>query len=452
MPEQSLGELKQLSVPALRHAELVNLARIESPNKAYELASVRWPRRQAKATRSLAILRRDYGVEALEAFLMEHARPQGSEHAQGEDEMQLDTFYPVGMKGVVFLHKYTTSDPETLQLRHLTGDGAKDVKLSDEVARLGLDVMGTKVLVHRVINSMLDQWATPKVDQPFGGSMWAAAVVAVRTYLPEETELLKKVLLATVVYEGGHERGPIGLMWAILPKVDSQKTTLQDVVNYLLEIGCTEQEVRAAWVEMLKLRQRRKFIIGCITEWWKKLKFGKHGLNKDVDELARQLLLYELNDILVNGCADWNQSRGHGCQLPEDYLHIIDFLLSQTDFDWHYRNEETMELIESYFVQSIARGKVGTAFYMLARYGHNFGICGEHDERDREKRPEVVMVRLMRAAIDRAEESRNYGIAAALAEHIGEMEVADRNREIARSLKQLVALDFAFYHSVDMHK
>ena len=74
MPEQSLDELKRLSLPALRHAELVNLARTESPNKAYELASVRWPRRQAKATRFLAMVRRNHGPEALEAFIMEHAQ------------------------------------------------------------------------------------------------------------------------------------------------------------------------------------------------------------------------------------------------------------------------------------------------------------------------------------------------------------------------------------------
>ena len=222
MSEQSLDELKQLAVPALRHAELVNLARTESPNKAYELAMVRWPRRQAKATRSLAILRRDHGVEVLETFLMEHARPQGSEHAQGEEKMQLDTMYPEGVRGVVFVHNFHTYEVDTLSLRHIVGQTHKDIRLSDEITRLSLDAEGTKVLVRRLVNAMLDQWATDKVRQFFYGSMWGSAIMAVRIHLPEETELLKKVLLAAVVYEGGHEKHTLGLIRAILPNPDYQ--------------------------------------------------------------------------------------------------------------------------------------------------------------------------------------------------------------------------------------
>lgn len=86
MPEYSLEELQQLAQPALQHAELVQLASTQSPNKAYELASTQWPRRQAKAVRFLAILRRDHGMEAMQAFIssMEHARPKGTGHAQGD--------------------------------------------------------------------------------------------------------------------------------------------------------------------------------------------------------------------------------------------------------------------------------------------------------------------------------------------------------------------------------
>lgn len=82
---KGLDELTRLAVPALRHAELVALAREHSPSKAQELASGRWPRRQARACRFLAMVRRDYP----EAFVglvnnhpSEHAHPNGSDGAR----------------------------------------------------------------------------------------------------------------------------------------------------------------------------------------------------------------------------------------------------------------------------------------------------------------------------------------------------------------------------------
>lgn len=452
MPEQSLDELRQLSLPALRHAELVNLARTESPNKAYELASVRWPRRQAKATRFLAMVRRDHGPEALEAFIMEHARPNGSEHAQGGDEMKFETMYPEGVRGVVFVHNFHgPNDPNTLHLRHFTGEGHRDVNLREEINRFQLDEAQTKVLVRRVLQAMLDQWATPKVQQFFYGSMWGSALLVARTYLSEDRELLKKLLLAAVVYEGGHEKHVNGLVHAILPN-PTNESVLQDVINYLLESGCTEEEVRTAWTEMLRTRQRDRFKTVCITEWWKGLKVGEYDLKKEAEPIARQLLLYELNDILVNGCFDWNNPNyTKNGRAPEDFMEVVDFLLFQTDYDWHSRNEETRELVESYFVQCVARGKVGTAHYMLVRYGKWFSFWNEYASKSDEM-PNAAMERLMRAAVEKAEESRSYGTATALAEYIGETETADRFREMARSLKQRVALDHAFYHAVDMHK
>src|SRR3989344_5597494 len=178
MPEQSVDELKQLSLPALRHAELVNLARTESPNKAYELASLRWPRRQAKATRSLAILRRDYGQPALEAIILEHARPTGTEHAQGDTQMTIDQLYPDGVRDVVFFHDCTSPrDTDTLHIRRFTGTNYTDLKFSEEITRLELDEPQTRTLVSRVVKAMLEQWANPKAQQFFYGTMWSSALL-----------------------------------------------------------------------------------------------------------------------------------------------------------------------------------------------------------------------------------------------------------------------------------
>lgn len=81
MPQQSEDELKRLAHPALAHAELVSLASQHSPSKAQELAGGRWPRRQARACRFLAMLRRDY-PEAFEVYInhpSEQAHPDNPE-------------------------------------------------------------------------------------------------------------------------------------------------------------------------------------------------------------------------------------------------------------------------------------------------------------------------------------------------------------------------------------
>ncbi len=95
MKTEPLDELETAALPALQHAELVRLARDAnlSPKRVQEEAiSRRWPTRQAKAARSLAILRRDRGSEALEAFITrtEYARSGQpvTEHTRSRTTME----------------------------------------------------------------------------------------------------------------------------------------------------------------------------------------------------------------------------------------------------------------------------------------------------------------------------------------------------------------------------
>ena len=78
MAKRSADELRKLAHPALRHAELVRLASENSPNKASELASGRWPRREARACRFLAILRRDF-PQAFQACINPHQSTLGQQ-------------------------------------------------------------------------------------------------------------------------------------------------------------------------------------------------------------------------------------------------------------------------------------------------------------------------------------------------------------------------------------
>ena len=371
--------------------------------------------------------------------------------------MTIDQLYPDGVRDVVFFHDCTSPrDTDTLHIRRFTGTNYTDLKFSEEITRLELDEPQTRTLVSRVVKAMLEQWANPKAQQFFYGTMWSSALLAMRKYGMDKagafpSALFQKTLLATVIYQGGHDKYTRGLVLGILPNPEDNSTR-QDAINYLLEMECTEDEVREAWIEMLRTRQREKFLTTRIVEWWQDLKIGKNDLRKEVEPIAQALILYELKDALVGGCFDWNnpQYTSYGTA-PEDFLKIMDFLVSSSGYDWYTKNEEARDLVESYFVECLARGKVGTAFYMLVRYGKKFGLCkwDDHGGKDwqTDQQPNAVMERLMRAAIAKAEERNSYGIATALAEHIGEIEKADSWRNMARHLHQIVALDVYFYHT-----
>jgi hypothetical protein len=90
-PDARVEELKHEAQGAISYPELVALATdvSNSPNRAQTLAASRWPRRQARATYFLAQLRRDFPNEFAQLVSktptpIEHARPNGTEHAQGE--------------------------------------------------------------------------------------------------------------------------------------------------------------------------------------------------------------------------------------------------------------------------------------------------------------------------------------------------------------------------------
>src|SRR3989339_336390 len=92
---QSIEELEKAGRFALPHSELVDLAKDPSLSvKQVQRAAVarKWPPRQVKAVRALAILRRDHGSEALEGFItrMECARRDQPETEQAQRRRQME--------------------------------------------------------------------------------------------------------------------------------------------------------------------------------------------------------------------------------------------------------------------------------------------------------------------------------------------------------------------------
>lgn len=472
MAEYSLEELRQLSGSALQHAELIQIAGEETPNKAYELASVRWPRRQAKATRFLAMLRRDHGLEAFN-LTVEQARPAGTERAQGEGAMKkLDDVFPSGVRNVRFDDgNGGTVRREPLDIGVVIGVGSKQqlvATLGELKEQLSLtEEQQLVLLVRRVIDAMFAQWTTPELAtrQPFYGHMWEVALEAARAFLTEEDELIKKLIRACVIYYGGSTKDHTGgsLACYILPNRPTKDTPvpegssrLQELINYLTgKAGFTPKEVRAMWVEMLNLRVKHHFFSWYITSLLEDIDlFDKH--RGEVSPIIERLLLHNLQGILLRNNISWSKpgARGGGVA-PEWYLDHIERLTYSVDFDWK-RNDNVIGQIEDMFVRCVAQGDLATAFYMLVRFGDRLGLVGyinsHSDYSEKEARDiEAVLEKFARAAVAIAEAKGDFGVATALAEHVGDVVEADRLRPRARGMNQRIALNYPLVHTTISH-
>ncbi len=456
MPEHTLDELKELAKPALRHAELIDIARAETPNSADTKASIRWPRRQAKATRFLAMLRRDYGQQAFEAYLLEHARPQGSEHAQGVRMITFDSVYPVGVQ---HLHFYVPPGGEgrRLETLHIAEfrvgwpHRKNEVLLNDEVARLNLNKNKEEELVRRVIASMFASHENLEYRRSVGGDIWAAALVAVRELLPKDKELYKKVLLAAVFYMGIRAEHPgvfAQSIGASLPKGASwnnAQMSLQCAIDHLLKQGCSEVEVAKVWADMLDTRSKQGYHAVLVYSWWAGLKIGKIQVddynNGIAQPAARHCVRGELSWFLENDGSDFGEH--YGDAVEEGRMRVLQSMVNDCGLDWCWK--EGREMLEEMIATCLARGQAGKAFYFFVRFGKSFQL---HDE-DRDcRRTDTVRTKftpLVRGAIDKAKDVNNIGVASALAEYLGETAVADELRERARHLKQPIILEFMFY-------
>lgn len=453
MPEYTSEELQKLAKPALQHAELVRLARTETPSKAYELASTRWPRRQAKATRFLAMLRRDHGQRAFEVLITQ------TEHAQGGNIMvTLESLYPDGIRNVVFAPRAYTPDQLVIWFFVNDEQTTKKVNFQEEVNRLKLDSKQTQTLVRRIINAMLAQWATPKVKQFSYGGIWASAALAMRTYLPEDRKYYRKILAATIVYHGGCSKDPVGLLTAVISQEELAKVeqtdedknrlsglmpdkSLQLVIDHALKYFTTE-ELKDLWRQMLQMRMRENFVTVCIVEWWKNLEIDGKYLNNCggvVEKTAQQCLVRDLRNLLFE-----DEGSGHYLKITyEDYFDMLEGLAS-TCWDW-CRSEQGQEWFEDVLINCLARGQAAKASIVLARFGRYFNFCSFEPTLSERVKFEESLHRSIRGAIELALENKNFGIACALAEYIGEHERADELRQKARHYEQKIALDFTFY-------
>lgn len=435
MPEHSLEDLKTDSMPALRHAELVSLARRETPNGAYEYALARWPRRQAKAVRFLAILRRDYGNEAFEAFLMEHARPQGTEHAQGANvmtEQSFDHVFPGGLSRVFIVGN--RRDGRGLGLyRHNTHGENEYVLLADIQSEHKLTREQMYELVRHVIEQSFKYWERePKMLHP---NYCRSALDAYTVYLPQlmdGTSLTKRLLLLTV-RAAGRSNSPRDLICAILEVRDDKGRTLQEVISDLAT-KIPLKEIVAAWADMLQIRDEQSFISEVNAPFWQGL-----SIDAPVSTIAQSTIqkwaYRDLEFALKTGC------RGHD---PKHAMDELGKLLAACDYTWR-RSVQFLDEVEGWVVDCLAQGEGSRAAYVLSRFGKLLGYHEGDAAGRREDKVTGHLKRMARGAVDEAEDRGNFGVASALSEYVGNFMEADRLRLAARARGERCQMDWTFY-------
>lgn len=404
----------------------------------------------------LAILLRDHGQRAFEALIIktEHAQFKGMEHAQGVNGMKvtLNSLYPMGIRNVVFESHAVTTDHLTIVF--LGSGKPRKIKFLEEIDHLKLDADQTRTLVRRIVNAMLAQWATPKVNQPTGGYMWCSAMLAVRTYLADDREFYRKVLAATIVYHGGCAKDPVALLRAVIPQEEIAKIeqtekdknrmsgmmpdkSLQLVIDHSLKYFSPE-ELSDLWRKMLEMRFREGYHTSYIMEWNGNIKIADKYI--EANDVRRQCLIRDLRKLSKEHSYDPTRS-----QIEFTDEHMMWQLESLATHSWEWlQTTEGKECFDGLIVECMATGQVAKAAAFLARLSDFSNRCSSAYFSCEKEKFDEPFFRLMHRAVDLAVEVHSFGVATALAEYLGETERADELRKYARLYGQKVALDPIF--------
>jgi len=253
----------------------------------------------------------------------------------------------------------------------------------------------------------------------------------------KQAEMQKRFLHTTLVHEGGSQKYVQGLTRSI---IGPEQHSLQDIVSYLFAHGFTESEVLQAWYEMLEMRFRNNFLTPNIFEFMNGVMINGSDLKvfKEIQPVCQLMIVREFKNVLVDGCFD---SGPVPKRSTEEFMKMLHTLLFCTIHDW--QRGELATIVKGHLIHCLARGAVGTAQHILIRFGYYMGLFSGNLTDS-----EVTLMKFMPAAMVTAENVlKQYGVACALAEHLGKAKEADRLREKARTAQQRVALNYMFYHA-----
>lgn len=368
------------------------------------------------------------------------------------DETKL-RLYPEGMKGVR-LWLDGGNHFECLAILPAKSeselDGTDKVMLSAEVERLDLNTAETDVLIGRIVRSMLEHYP----DLYTGGLShicWTAALVAMRelvaerrqlAHVPKAVDLYKAVLRNTVLSVATQTDDPRYLVRAIIPSSAAEQSpneSLQDVIHYLVHIRAdgevfSPEEVLEMWEEAITHRYRSGMLLVRVIAYWRHLTVAEQSVRAYAADTIREMVLEELRRATA-GYRGGKQRLSWG--RSSDGVEMTGLLL---DAGKEWRNGPFRVVLEEELVIALSRGYVTTVSFIIACIGKLVGLWAEGASGPTQA---DCLKRLMKEAISKAEIRGRFGIAAALAHHVGDIRAARCLSVRAEKRIQAIALDHA---------
>ncbi|MBP6944691.1 hypothetical protein KBD61_06295 [Patescibacteria group bacterium] len=316
-----------------------------------------------------------------------------------------------------------------------------------------LDFSGDADQARRLIESLIQNSSVLHLQVPHSlERVWEASFRALREYFPRDRELKKRLLLATIRWA----KAPDGDSVFRYPQYKSfgvtnaekilafsifgtTKKSFEDIMQLMIDLGCTFEEIRDVWVERcIHLAPDRPLFIKFIRWCTKHFEYRAH-------EVMRPIFSRYYMRIL---------SGEFGCEVPRTTVEFLDYLVfigyqSATMIDF---GDDSLRV---QLTECISYGRMGAAFFLWNRYSprnhHSYSERGTvsafsslfEDERIA-KREDIFFFYIKRALLLSVAAQR-FGVAAALAEEIGESsEEVDRLRALAREHGQSIRLEWRF--------
>lgn len=320
-----------------------------------------------------------------------------------------------------------------------------------------LDFSGDTDEARRLIESLIRNSSALHLQMPHSlERVWEASFRALREYFPRDDELKKRLLLATIRWV----KAPDGNSVFRYPQYKSfgvtnaekilafsifgtAKKSFEDIMQLMIDLGCTFEETRDVWVERFINHDPDRPLFIKFIRWCTK-RVEHRGC-----EIAQPVFSSYYFRIL---------SGEFGCEVPRSFIEFLDHLVFIGN-QYYTRIEFNEDSLYISLMECVASGKIGTAFFVWNRYAPRhppfwisdekhaisvFGACSLDFERVPKKRDGIFPI-MMKRALAHALAAESFGVAAALAEEVGESsEEVDRLRVLAREHGQSIRLEWRF--------
>ncbi len=316
-----------------------------------------------------------------------------------------------------------------------------------------LDFSGDAHEARRLIESLIQNSSTLHLQFPHSLERgWEASFRALREYFPRDRELKKRLLLATIRWA----KAPDGNSVFRYPQYKSfgvtnaekilafsifgtTKKSFEDIMQLMIDLGCTFEEIRDVWVERcIHLDPDRPLFIKFIRWCTKRFEYR-------AQEVMESIFSRYYTRIL-SGEFDY--------EVPRTTVEFLDYLVfigyqSATMIDF---GDDSLRV---QLTECISYGRTGAAFFLWSRYfprhPDSYGERGTIaafssllEDPGTAKREDVFFFHMKRAFLLSVAAQR-FGVAAALAEEIGESsEEVGCLRALAREHGQSIGLEWRF--------